>query len=533
MSNYKNLKTSIDANIKQNGNQEITGPILNSVLNQMVNILGTGYQFAGVATLDPATNPSTPDAKVFYIANGKGKYTNFGGLAVTQDKVVVLYWDTAWHKVATGIASQAKLTELEGKFETETESEAFATKTIAGNYLLSSGNLGSLSSMSVMLYPCSGVKRFHLVGGGSGASMRYNFYSSDDPSSSHLVLAGPQVDGSQFNEYISIPNGATYFAITYRDIWLQTITKVTSVSVDLHEMASRLDKEFLSAHIDMAGKIAEVSWAYSPSERLAVKIAPIGVSQLPQIARLKYYGEDTEEEMNYSTDLVSPYSFGATDSSIITDSSNTTTGGCHSWTSGAKTADNISFDVMVDNEHISGIKDMQGKTIVVKVTNLIQAGNTYNESLQKGVDGIKEIVTYTFHDGKMDVHVEFETLFEVRISHYYGCGRYSNNKFRFYADNDVVDALVSENKNVSSKIARIDAINNNRCISLHVDRVGLGVQDNPNYQDVNKYAFCSTYGATSGKAYTNFINTKAGYNSPLFPQGQRLFWQGTFSFSNE
>ena len=115
MSNYNNLKTTIDANIKQNGNQEITGPILNSVLNQMVNILGTGYQFAGVATLDPATDPGTPDAKVFYIANGKGTYTNFGGLEVTEDEVVVLYWDTAWHKVATGIASQAKLSELESK----------------------------------------------------------------------------------------------------------------------------------------------------------------------------------------------------------------------------------------------------------------------------------------------------------------------------------------------------------------------------------------------------------------------------------
>ena len=115
MSNYNNLKTTIDANIKQNGNQEITGQILNSVLNQMVNILGTGYQFAGVATLDPATDPGTPDAKVFYIANGKGTYTNFGSLEVTEDEVVVLYWDSAWHKVATGIASQAKLSELESE----------------------------------------------------------------------------------------------------------------------------------------------------------------------------------------------------------------------------------------------------------------------------------------------------------------------------------------------------------------------------------------------------------------------------------
>ena len=113
MSNYNSLKTTIDANIKQNGNQEITGQILNSVLNQMVNILGTGYQFAGIATLDPATEPGTPDAKVFYIANGKGTYEKFGGINVTEDDVVVLYWDTAWHKEATGIASQAKLSELE------------------------------------------------------------------------------------------------------------------------------------------------------------------------------------------------------------------------------------------------------------------------------------------------------------------------------------------------------------------------------------------------------------------------------------
>ena len=111
MSNYNSLKTAIDANIKQNGKQEITGPVLNSVLNAMVDTLGAGYQFAGIAVSD--TNPGTPDAKVFYIANGKGAYTNFSGIDVTEDEVVVLYYDTEWHKVSTGIASQAKLSELQ------------------------------------------------------------------------------------------------------------------------------------------------------------------------------------------------------------------------------------------------------------------------------------------------------------------------------------------------------------------------------------------------------------------------------------
>ena len=113
MANYQLLKADIDAKVYQNGAQEITGANLNSVLNAMVTTLGAEYQFAGVATKD--TKPGTPDAKVFYIANGKGTYTNFGGLEVTEDEVVVLYWDSSWHKEATGIASQEKLTELDAQ----------------------------------------------------------------------------------------------------------------------------------------------------------------------------------------------------------------------------------------------------------------------------------------------------------------------------------------------------------------------------------------------------------------------------------
>ena len=118
MSNYASLKESINANIKQNGNQEITGQVLNSVLNAMVNTLGAGYQFAGVAT--PASNPGTPDAKVFYIANGKGMYTNFGGLDVTEDEVVILYLDSAWHKVSTGIALKSEIPDISDKADKAT-----------------------------------------------------------------------------------------------------------------------------------------------------------------------------------------------------------------------------------------------------------------------------------------------------------------------------------------------------------------------------------------------------------------------------
>lgn len=64
-------------------------------------LLQEGYTFMGVAT--PETNPATPDQKVFYIANGKGTYNKFGCIEVTEDEVIILRYDTAWHKVTTGI----------------------------------------------------------------------------------------------------------------------------------------------------------------------------------------------------------------------------------------------------------------------------------------------------------------------------------------------------------------------------------------------------------------------------------------------
>ena len=98
------LQKSADSSLETE-NKTIVGSI-----NELKRLQDTGYLFKDVAT--PTTDPGTPKAKVFYIANGKGTYTNFGGLEVTEDDVVVLYWDSSWHKVSTGIASQAKLSEL-------------------------------------------------------------------------------------------------------------------------------------------------------------------------------------------------------------------------------------------------------------------------------------------------------------------------------------------------------------------------------------------------------------------------------------
>lgn len=107
MANYNSLKATINADIKTNHEQEITGSILNSVLIGMVDNLAAGYLFKGVAT--PATNPGTPDQNVYYIA-GAGTYTHFNNTTIDDGEVGVFLYNGAWTVERMSLASTNFLT---------------------------------------------------------------------------------------------------------------------------------------------------------------------------------------------------------------------------------------------------------------------------------------------------------------------------------------------------------------------------------------------------------------------------------------
>jgi lysophospholipase L1-like esterase len=103
MSNYATLKAAIQSAVYTNNNNEITGAGLQSVLLQIVNAVGDGYLFKGVATA--GTAPGTPDANVFYIAPA-GTYTNFGSsYTVPVGSIGVFAWDGSWNNTAVNIVS--------------------------------------------------------------------------------------------------------------------------------------------------------------------------------------------------------------------------------------------------------------------------------------------------------------------------------------------------------------------------------------------------------------------------------------------
>lgn len=95
MANYNTLKTSVANVIKENGNNEITGKLLQQALIAMINALGAGYQFMGVA--QPSTNPGAPDQRVFYVAAQPGTYPKFNA-EVTPGEIAFFYYSTTWLK---------------------------------------------------------------------------------------------------------------------------------------------------------------------------------------------------------------------------------------------------------------------------------------------------------------------------------------------------------------------------------------------------------------------------------------------------
>lgn len=104
MANWIKLKKAIADVIKTNGNEEITGAIMQQTLISIVNNLGSNAQFAGVAV--PSTVPADTDGSVFYLASTQGTYPNFSNIEVDASEMAVFTKNTAGTWVKTSLPIQ-------------------------------------------------------------------------------------------------------------------------------------------------------------------------------------------------------------------------------------------------------------------------------------------------------------------------------------------------------------------------------------------------------------------------------------------
>ena len=110
MGNYEELKAAVSSVIKTNGNQEITGQVLQNTLTTLISQIGANATFAGIAT--PDTTPGMPDQNIFYIATENGIYSNFGGVSIKDEVAIFSNKNGSWQKKATDIATGNNLLQI-------------------------------------------------------------------------------------------------------------------------------------------------------------------------------------------------------------------------------------------------------------------------------------------------------------------------------------------------------------------------------------------------------------------------------------
>ncbi len=97
MAKYANLIAAVEAAIKTNGTQAITGQVLQTQLKNMISKLGSAYQFGGLVQPTDAFSFDT-DAKIAFLACTQGRYPAFGNFSLRSGEVALFIYEGTWKK---------------------------------------------------------------------------------------------------------------------------------------------------------------------------------------------------------------------------------------------------------------------------------------------------------------------------------------------------------------------------------------------------------------------------------------------------
>lgn len=219
MANYTDLKASVAAVIKTNGNQEITGKILQNVLNSVISNLGANATYAGIAT--PTTVPGNPDGNLFYIAATPGIYVNFNGYELT-DKIVVFTnntgtWVATKVELYTGAYINHGLGGLGNILKIVLGGINKTPQNWINGYVSPSGTLGIGYRLSEFI-PVVYGKTYYAVVSGSDGTLVVSAYSSNSQDSfiadSPINIVGSPKDAVTATlRVFTIPSGVKYIRI--------------------------------------------------------------------------------------------------------------------------------------------------------------------------------------------------------------------------------------------------------------------------------------------------------------------------------
>lgn len=214
MANYGTLKTAVQTVVKTNGNNEITGALLQQSLLAMINSLGADYQIKGIAT--QATEPGTPDQNVAYLA-GPGTYANFNNAVVPDGCVGVFKYNGSWTIETTEIAT--------GLTEMNDEIQALAGFIKSGRGTSTSASFSKLTTID-NLNIASGQKFYVLVSASPiYTRMIINYNGSN---SKRIMDTTDQTRNGVWREYTA-PEAITKLGFYYTGSANATVTLVCQI----------------------------------------------------------------------------------------------------------------------------------------------------------------------------------------------------------------------------------------------------------------------------------------------------------------
>ena len=273
MANYSNLLATIAANIYQNNNNEVTADMVKTAMDAVVACIGNGYLYKGVAT--PATDPSSPDEKVFYLASEAGTYTNFGGLVVAAGEVAILKGSgNSWSKDALGVASTEAITAINATIATiinaitkYTYTQLVPVLDESGKFIHTDGSVRINANTGYMKFAVSGSSQYAFSGRfGSGYNVYYLYAFDSGDNFIGRIGTFRANDGVNYDHQLfTTPASAAYVTLNYqiaRKQYSAMYSVVSSIvrSEDLDERISAIE-----ASTSLAKKMRVVVTSVAPS----------------------------------------------------------------------------------------------------------------------------------------------------------------------------------------------------------------------------------------------------------------------------
>ena len=210
----------------------------------------------GVATSE--TTPGTPDQKVFYIANGKGIYEKFDGITIDENDVYILYYDSSWHQLATGIASNAKLSDLELKTDKNSIVSVESNNILQGAIYKDGSFHDDGSGWEYVLFLVAPNDKITFKASGYNTNV-ISFYALGQTPSVNTYIDGMRCDGngpSSYKEYNAVAKDFLIAAVSwYRPYGTPSISiKRTSLIDNLDSIIKDYEEKFSMTESELRRK---------------------------------------------------------------------------------------------------------------------------------------------------------------------------------------------------------------------------------------------------------------------------------------